>query len=160
MLLLVAMASFVNAHKFYLSVSEISYSQTDKTIRMTSRIFTEDLNALLKKRYDIDAKLGTDEENKLAELYLEKYLRLKLAININGQSLNYTILGKKVTDDMVVFFIEIPWEEESTIDNMLVVNSILTDVYEEQQNVLHIKLQGIRKSFLLIKENPEALLNF
>jgi hypothetical protein len=35
---------------------------------------------------------------------------------------------------------------------------VLTDIYEEQQNVLHFKMNGKKKSFVLMKDSDKGML--
>lgn len=152
--------SFTALHKFYLSVSELSYSESDQNFRMTTRVFVDDLDAVLKARYDIDAQLTTEFEHEMADYYLEKYIRAKLLIKVNDQNLKYSILGRKVDNDQLIFFIEIPYESMNQLDSLFIQNEILMDLYEEQQNVVHLQLKGKKKSLMLIRERPSAVLNF
>ncbi len=155
----VLLMSFTVLHKFYLSVSEITYSDSDEKLRVVSRIFIDDLDAVLLERYDVDSKLTTKFEHKMADFYLEKYIREKLVIKANDSILEYRILGKKVNNDQLVFFIEANLHIES-LDSLFVQNEMMMDLFEEQQNIVHIFLKGKKKSFMLIRELSSALLKF
>ena len=43
--------------------------------------------------------------------------------------------------------------------SIAVQNEVLTDLFEDQKNVVHIKYLGKKKSFVLIKENNKGMLN-
>ena len=75
LVLLFALTSFTTVHKFYVSVTNINYSEKNDALQITSRIFIDDLEALLKERYEIDAALDTDKESPLVEDYIKKYLK-------------------------------------------------------------------------------------
>ena len=45
--------SFSSAHKFYVSVTNIVYSEEDSAFQITSRVFIDDLDKLLEERYGI-----------------------------------------------------------------------------------------------------------
>jgi len=47
------LVSWSDFHKFYLSVTQVNYSEKEHSLQMTSRIFIDDLNNLLLKRYGI-----------------------------------------------------------------------------------------------------------
>ena len=76
-LVMLLLLSFSSAHKYYVSVTNIAYSKDDSAFQVTSRVFIDDLDKLLKERYDIEAKLATPKESKLADEYIEKYFRTK-----------------------------------------------------------------------------------
>ncbi|MBR9853367.1 MAG: hypothetical protein GYB37_02160 [Algicola sp.] len=151
--------SFSTAHKFYVSVTNIEYAEDNKAFQITSRVFIDDLDKLLSERYGIQAKLATPEESKLANEYIEKYFRSKFVVALNGKPVKYTFLGKRYDTDVAICYLEIPNVNLTEVKTMSVQNEVLTDLFEEQKNVVHIKWEGNKKSFVLIKENNKGMLN-
>ena len=39
-------------------------------------------------------------------------------------------------------------------------NDLLTEFFEEQQNVVHLRIGDTKKSFILVRENNKGMLNF
>lgn len=152
--------SFISAHKFYLSVTEINYSKKDQSIQMLSRIFIDDLESVLEERYEMDFNLDTQEELKRTDEYLEKYLDGKIELKINGEHTPFVFLGKEYDNDVVKCYLEIENITLENIKNIQIENNLLFDSFEEQQNIVHFKLDKHKKSFILIKENNKGLLNF
>lgn len=159
LILLVLPLFAFTAHKFYVSVTNVSYAEKDDALQITSRIFIDDLDAVLKERYDVDAKLATAEESNLADAYLEKYLRKKFQVAINGKTIIYDIIGRKYDNDVCIFYLEVANVNFSTIKSIQIQNEVLTDLYDEQQNVLHFKLKDHKKSFVLLKSDTKGMLN-
>ena len=114
---------------------------------------------LLEERYGIDAQLATPDEAKIADSYIEKYIKAKFVIELDGKVTDYKFLGKRYDNDVVICYLEVPKVNISTLKTLSVQNEILTDLFEEQQNVVHVKWQGQKKSFVLIKENNKGMLN-
>lgn len=158
LLFLLPLFAFTGIHKYYVSVTNVNYSEKDKAIQITSRIFTDDFDDLLILRYDLDGKLGTDKELELATTYITKYFKSKFTVQINGKQVAYSFLGKKYEDDIMVCYIEIPNIDITTVKSIEVRNQLFTDIYEEQQNIVHFKVNGKKKSFVLIKESSKGLL--
>ncbi|TMU50832.1 DUF6702 family protein [Flagellimonas algicola] len=156
---LLLLFSFTTAHKFYLSVTNVVYSEKNTSFQITSRIFIDDLDDVLEERYGIKAQLATDKESLVADAYIEKYLRAKFAIELNGEIVPYTFLGKEYDNDVVICYMELEDVDFSNLKSVSVQNEILTDLFEEQQNVVHLKWKGKKKSFVLIKENNKGMLN-
>lgn len=156
--MLLPLVAFTAAHKFYVSVTNISYSEKNDALQITSRVFIDDLDQLLKERYDIDAKLSTDNESELVDKYLEKYLRTKFIVQINGEDSSYEIIGRKYDNDVCVFYLEIAAIELPTVKSIQIQNELLTDMFDEQQNVVHFKINGKKKSFVLIKSDTKGML--
>lgn len=158
-LVVLPLLSFTVSHKFYVSVTNVGYSEQEDALQITSRVFIDDMDALMKERYDIDTQLDTERESPLAEEYLEKYLRSKFVVEVNGEPISYTYIGKKYDIDVIVFYIEIPELNYPEVRSIQIQNEMLTDLYDEQQNIVHFKIKGKKKSFVLMKENTKGVLN-
>lgn len=158
LLTLLPLFAFVNAHKFYISVTNVDYSSKDQAIQIITRIFVDDIDAVLEERYGIDSELNAAASPANVE-YLERYLRTKLLVTINKKKTEYNIIGKKYDTDMVILYLEIPNVDLKTLTQITVENEVLTDLYDEQQNVVHFKIEGKKKSFVLIKSDTKGMLN-
>ncbi|MFX0557356.1 DUF6702 family protein [Maribacter sp. CXY002] len=159
LILLLPLFAFTIAHKFYISVTNVDYSEKDDALQITTRIFLDDLNAVLHERYGIEAKLGTKNETELDREYFEKYLRAKFTVTTNGELKKYNILGKKYDTDMIIFYLEVPKVNLPQLNSITIENELLTDLYDEQQNVVHFKIKGKKKSFVLLKSDTKGMLN-
>ena len=157
--LLLPLVAFTAAHKFYVSVTNINYSEKDQAFQITSRVFIDDFESVLLERYGVETHLSTDAETALADEYIEKYLRTKFLMHINGEQIKYSFLGKQYDNDVMICYLEIPDVDLSAIKSIEVQNELLTDLFDEQQNVVHFRVKGRKKSFVLIKENNKAMLN-
>ena len=147
-------------HKFYVSVTNINYSEEDASFQITSRVFIDDLEAVLEERYDIAPELATQNEAKVADEYIEKYFKAKFAVELNGEITAYSFLGKKYDNDVVICYLELTDVDFSTLKSISVQNEILTDMFEEQKNIVHFKWKDEKRSFVLIRENNKGMLNF
>jgi hypothetical protein len=153
------MLAFATVHKFYISVTNVSYSEKDNALQVTNRVFIDDINAVLKERYDIDAALGSDEESALGQEYLEKYIRSKFRITRNSETADYTLLGTKYDADVIILYVEVPKINLRFVTSIGIENEILTDLFDEQQNVVHFNVAGKKKSFVLLKSDTKGMLN-
>lgn len=159
LILLMPLFAFTVVHKFYVSVTNVSYSEKDDALQMTSRVFIDDMDQVLKERYDIEAHLATDQESVLSQEYLEKYLRAKFIIEINGEPRAFKYIGKKYDNDLIIFYLEVSELDFPTVKSIQIQNEVLTDMFDEQQNIVHFKIKGKKKSFVLMRENTKGVLN-
>jgi hypothetical protein len=158
-LALLFLTSFSGAHKFYVSVTNINYSEEEDALQITSRIFIDDLERVLEERYEINPELATKKEADFADAYIEKYLRAKFSVLLDDAPVSFNFLGKRYDNDVVVCYLEVLDVNLPERSSIAVQNEVLTDLFEEQQNVVHIKWMGKKKSFVLIKENNKGMLN-
>ena len=156
----VLLLAFTAAHKFYVSVTNVDYSEKDKALQITSRIFIDDFEYILKERYDFTAKLATKKEHPKANDYIDRYLKSFLEIKINGKPVPLNFLGKEYDVDIMKCYIEVENIDAQKIQSIEVSNKVLFDAFDDQQNVVHIRLKDDRKSFIFIKGNHKGMLNF
>lgn len=159
LILILPLLAFAAVHKFYISVTNVKYSEKDKALQIKCRVFTDDMNTVLLERYGIETALGAEEESPEGQEYLKKYVQSKFNISINGKPVDYTILGKKYDMDVIIMFLEVPNVDLPNITSIGIDNKILTDLFDEQQNVLHFNIAGKKKSFVLLKSDTKGMLN-
>ena len=94
-----------------------------------------------------------------AKGFIEKYLRAKFKVEVNGQSVPYDLLAIKYDFDVLICYLEVPKIDLSKTTSIEIQNDILTDVFEEQQNVVHFKIKDKKKSFVLMRDQNKGMLN-
>ncbi|MBT8267008.1 MAG: peptidase E [Bacteroidia bacterium] len=155
---LIPMLAFNSLHKYYVSVTQIEYVEEQHSIQIISRIFIDDLEAVMRSRYDESLTLAIKDEPQKVDYYIEKYIKEKLVFHIDGKQQELNYLGKEYEDDIVYIYLEIL--NVSEINTVEISNKVLFDLQDEQQNIVRTKFKGKNKSFVLLKENAKAVLNF
>ena len=152
------LVAFTTAHKYYVSVTQINYVKAQESVQIISRIFIDDFENLLRKRYDENITLAGKDEQKIVDTYIEQYLNDKIKIKINNKPAKLNFIGKDYDTDIMRCYLEI--ENVKAINSFQITNKLLFDLYEEQQNIVKTKINSKQKSFLLILQKDNALLNF
>lgn len=155
---LVPLFSFTGFHKYYISVTQIDYIKEKQTVQITSRIFIDDFENVLRQRYDENITLDVKNEPKSVDENIENYLNGKIKIKINGKAANLVFIGKEYDLDIMRCYLEI--DNVKDISSIEITNKILIDVFEEQQNIIKTNINSKKKSFILTKQEDKALLNF
>ena len=145
-------------HKFYVSTTNIEYVPQKQSLQIITKIFIDDIEDVLQKRYDSSISIATTKETKRDAAFLKKYILQKLQININGKPAKLNYLGRDYDIDVVNAYIEITRVKK--LKSIEVKDEILMDLFEEQQNIIHIKTPNLRRSLILDKGNPKDMLNF
>ena len=157
-MLCIPLFAFKVTHEYYVSVTEIEYVKEQKSLQIVSRVFVDDLEKMLRQRYDENIILNVGKNEDLINNYIKKYYNNKLKIAVNGQPVEFEYLGKEYEDDIVFSYLEVTGIDE--LNSIEVVNEILFDVLPKQQNIVKVKAAGKYKSFILIPANKSRLLNF
>ena len=160
LLLVLPLFAFVALHKYYVSVTSVNYSDKEHTLQITSRVFIDDFDELLKQRYDIKSNLATKNENKQAEDYIKKYLKQKFHIYINGEEVKVNYIGREYDVDNIVIYLEVENVKLEELKTIEAESTILTDIYEEQKNIVHFKFLKNKKSVVLTRGNNKGMLKF
>ena len=158
LILVFPLCAFTAMHKYYISVTQIDYLQEKQSVQITSRIFIDDFENLLKERYDERVTLEDKDESSTIDVYIDKYLNEKIKIKINGKDTNMIFIGKEYDADIIKCYLEI--QSIKKIESFEISNQVLFDLFDEQQNIVKTKIYSKQKSFLLDHNSKIGLLNF
>jgi len=154
----VTLLSSMALHKFYVAVFQMEYVPEKKVVQMTSRIFIDDLENALEKKYKRKFYLGTPTEIENTGEYLKLYLGEKIKVKINGRESAVTYLGKETEDDVLICYYTL--RAENKIKTIEVTNTTLFEMFADQQNIIHTKINSNKKSLLLTNDNPKGVVKF
>ncbi len=157
-LVLLPLVMSFTAHKFYVSITKIEYVAEKESLQIINKLFIDDIEDVLQARYSESVSLDPEKETATDAQYLEEYVLQKLKIEVNGEPVFPKYLGHEYENDVVKSYIEV--EGISEFKNISVENKMLMELFEEQQNIIHVKRGKKRKSMLLDVDNPNGVLNF
>ncbi|MFV8373822.1 DUF6702 family protein [Flavobacterium sp. LB1P71] len=147
-----------NVHKFYMAVYQVNYAPEKKMLQITSRIFVDDLNNALEKKYNKKLYLGTEKESPEEMLLLKKYFLEKFSVKVNGQTKAVNFLSKELEGDILICYCNV--KEVTKINSLEIFNSVLIDWNAEQQNITHITVLGEKNSILFTDSNRNQMLKY
>lgn len=143
-------------HPFYVSVTEIVHNKNTKTIQVSVRIFFDDFEKALEEKYkeklDILKPAGRKQLDNLIAAYIKDHLKLKS----NGKPLDLKYQGYEIEEDAAWCYFETA--KVAAIEKLSVENSILFEQHSSQSNMIHVVVDGKRKSTKL--DNPEKEAEF
>ena len=157
-ILFLTLSSFA-FHKFYMGVFQVNYAAEKKMIQITSRIFVDDLNKGIEKKYNKKTFIGTEKETPADIDLLKKYLSETFIIKINGQLKTIAFLSKELeADDVLVCYSRITAVEK--FKTLEISNTVLVDWNSEQQNITHISAFGTKRSVLFTESSRKEVLKY
>lgn len=138
-------------HPYHVGSVEINYNVKSATFEMTGRFFLDDLENALAKKYGKpfhfnDAKYK-DQLNEALKNYVAEYFKLKT----NGQFLKVNYIGYEEDSESVDVYFES--EKVSKPQKVEAAVSFLYNLFDDQINLVHIIVNGNRKSERLIYPN-------
>ena len=158
LLFAVLFLSSISAHKFYVSVTQIDYVSSKKRIEITHRIFIDDLEKALTKKYNKKVNLTSTKELPEAEELIKSYLKEKIKVSINKKPQNIEFLAREVEGDVLILYTKIAVSKK--INTFEIYNSLLTEVYADQQNIVHTNINSNKKSILLTNTELQGKIDY
>lgn len=156
-ILLLSLTSF-GFHKFYVAIYQVNYAAEKQMLQITARIFVDDLNNTLEKKYSRKFHLGAENESPEDAIAFKKYLAENFTIKVNGHSKSLNFLSKEMEGDVIVCYLNI--KDISKIKSLDIYNAVLIDWNLEQQNITHFTVFGKKESFLFTATSTKRMLKF
>ncbi|MDA0757036.1 MAG: hypothetical protein O3C01_00010 [Bacteroidetes bacterium] len=146
---------FVN-HKYYVSTSLFNFNYSND-IEITIRIFKDDLNSLFEMKYSDQYKSNSDLNSPLIQTLISTYLENNIGVYFDKVKYQPNFLGSEEKNDLVICYLEI---EKIPISNFIKIeNKILFDLFLDQKNIIHVKKNSEKQSFILTKKSSKFQLD-
>jgi hypothetical protein len=134
-------------HPFFISVIEMKHNVRDKNIEISVRIFTDDLEAAIKKNSHTTIDLQTSNSKPDANAIIAKYLQSKLQFTVNDKPQAIKYLGYEIQKESVWVYAEI--SDVAILKKLNLNCTLLYDYQQKQTNILNIQANGEDKSYKL-----------
>lgn len=151
------MSSF-SLHKFYMAIYQINYAPEKKMLQITTRIFVDDLNKAIELKYNKKTFLGSGKESIESVELLKKYMADNFSLKVNGQPKTYNLLSNEMDGDVLVCYLSV--KEIPKIKSLEIKNSILIECFSEQQNIVNVTANNVKKSFLFTDTSTKQVLKY
>lgn len=132
------------AHPLYITVTEIDHNAKDKILEISCKMFTNDFEAVLEKNAhakvdlsDVKTKAASD---KLIADYVEKHLQIK----VDGRMVQLQFVGSEKEADGTWSYFQV--SNIPSVKKIDVANSLLYDNFNQEINIMHVSVGGVKKS--------------
>jgi U3 small nucleolar RNA-associated protein 14 len=143
-------------HPIFVSVTEIEHNAKDKTLEISTKIFTDDFEKTLHSTYKtyVDLLKPKDKNamNKLVADYVQKHLLIKA----DGKAAVLQFLGYEQDEEGIVSFYQV--NNIATVKKLEITDNILFEYKKEQISIIHTTVNGNKKSTKLV--NPDEKVSF
>ena len=114
---------------------------------MTSRFFLDDLETLMQQQ-DPKVVFSPDSDPVQIDNFIKEFYIRNISLSIDNSPQSLTYIGREYKDDLLVIYAQIDTSkfESSTVR---IQNSFLINLFEDQQNIVHLITPNDKKSFLL-----------
>ena len=149
-------SNFKNAgavlHPLFISVTEIEHNKKEKTVEISCKIFTDDFEKTLrmntKQKVDLLNPALKSQMEKLVNGYIQKHL----IVQIDSRQVAMKFIGYEQQEEGISSYFQI--DNIASIKKIQVFNNLLYEFNVQQMGIIHVIVNGNRKSSKL--NNPEA----
>jgi hypothetical protein len=146
-------------HPVHASVTEINYSEKDKALQITSRIFIDDLElAIRARRKDPSLDITQPKNGITTKELVKEYLTDHFKIKIDGKPVKINFLAVDEEDAAFLCYLEI--ENVKKIKTLEVFNDVITETHDDQSNLVHVTYKSPIKSARLLRDHPIEVFKF
>ncbi|MBB2151756.1 DUF6702 family protein [Pedobacter gandavensis] len=139
-------------HPFYVSVTEITQNPKTKTVQISVRVFFDDFEKSLDHQYKEKVNILKPVDRKKVDLLIADYVKKHLQLKVNQAPIVFKYLGYEIEEDAAWCYFEtgvLP-----VIKNIEIKNDVLFSEHDSQSNMIHVTVDGKRKSTKL--DNPKS----
>lgn len=146
----------MSVHRFYVGIYQVDFVPQKKRLEITTRIFMDDLNDALTKTYKKQTNIGDQKETPEDVTLMKKYLSDKFKIYLNGQLKAMNFHSHEQENNVIICYLTV--KEVPKITKMEVENTILTELHDEQQNIIQFNNNGKKQNLLLSSSTTKGML--
>ncbi|MEZ5057069.1 MAG: DUF6702 family protein [Saprospiraceae bacterium] len=146
-------SSVLEDHPFHVSKCEVEFTKENPNVQIALHVFIDDLELALERHKHSNLQIGTLNEDPKSDEYILEYLRKSFMVEIQGKMLNYEMLGKEMTKDLAGIWVYLEVPEQGLPKNVSITYSLLTEVFDDQQNLINIKVNDSEKQYGVFMKN-------
>ena len=137
----------------------MEYDAQARRIEISTKIFTDDFEAILRKLYKQKIDLAGAHAQKEMTPLIEKYMATHLQIKNNGKLLPLKLFGWEIDHEAVLVYTvaEAPAFNPKRIE---IEKTVLFDLFDDQINIIHFIYNRQRKSNKLVYPQGKLELSF
>ena len=138
-LIVIIWSLFVSFHDFHVTHTTIYYNADRESLEITVNVAIEDLERALEDQTAKKINIGTNAESESVDQLIEAYFRQRFTLAPNNHLIHYQWIGKEVSQDLhnlYIYFEILECNQNGTIESLLIKNSIFTDIFPEQSNIV------------------------
>lgn len=133
-------------HAFHTSLTEIQYNAKEKSLEISIRMFTDDLETALTKANN-GQKVMVGGKNDNSDAILNKYVQQHFAILLSQkQKRAMNVLGKEIEGDATWVYVEIPNAQD--FKGNILYNNIMQELFDDQTNLVNFLQPSGKKTYV------------
>ena len=138
------LSSASEIHPYHVGSMEFNYNSKSETFEISGKFFLDDLENALKEKYGKAVHFNSEQYKAQINNYLIKYCEEYLKLKVNNKFLKIDYLGYEEDSESVNIYLES--EKVAQPKKVETAVSFLYNLFDDQMNIVHIIVNGNRKS--------------
>ena len=134
-------------HPVHVSVTSIEYNKEEEIFLVSFKVFTDDFETNIERKYGVNLNLGKENELKNASEYFSRYFRESFSFVVNGEELKEPVYLEKKMDDISVW-LYYKYPTSGNVEEVGIKNAIMLDIFRDQSNLLIFKYNDFEEGFI------------
>jgi hypothetical protein len=145
-------------HPFFVSVTEINHNAKASQLEISCKLFADDFENTLKKEYKANIDLTHPKDVKQLEKLVSDYIQKHLQFKVNGKQVSLQFIGYEKESESVWCYMQI--NNVVKIEKLEIMNDLLYSSNPSQINIMHVIVNGNRKSSKLNYPDTHLVLDY
>ena len=143
-------------HDFHFSRTKAHYNNDTQTLQISMNVFTDDLELAVRTMGYEDFKIDIAPDA-LTDSLMSIYILSKFRSLHAGQQLKMDWVGYECDYDVTYVYIE---SEPFSLDNTLQIDqTLLMEIFDDQENVLDFESSDIKENHILINSHHQVVIS-
>ena len=156
-LIVFSLTGFINTHHpIFVSVTEINHNAANKSLEISCKIFTDDLEQTLRQQNKIRVDLLNPASKQAMNVLVNNYIQKHLQLKVDDKAVVLEFVGFEQQEEGIISYFEV--KNMATVKKLDVTNTILYESRPQQMQIIHVMVNGERKSRHL--DNPDEKASF
>jgi len=145
-------------HPMHVSVTEIEMDEKEKRLEIMMRVFVDDLELTLRRNFKQPELDVLEPKGQSLDQLMQEYLKTRFQISLDGKPQLVKYLGHERDHEAFIFYVEV--DKVKKWKSIQVQNSIITEIYDDQSNLVHVTLAETVRSLRLTRAKPTDIITF
>jgi hypothetical protein len=133
-------------HPIHIALSEVEYNREASRFEASHKLFTDDLEEAIRRRYGVALRVGTPSQHSQADSFIVRYVTDHFQLGPAGQTaLSFHQVGVEHTAEGATW-VYVASARVSLPPQLQIRNTLLLHLYDDQRNLLHLLLPSGRRS--------------
>jgi Domain of unknown function (DUF6702) len=137
-------------HPLHVTLTNIEFLQEENKYEVTIKIFSDDFEAVIEKSSGVKTNMGKDNEIDNIEIHILEYINERFSIIFDDKKVDFEYISKR--NNFEATWVTLKFANKNG-DILKIRNELLTELYDDQKNLVIFKSSKIQKGFDLDSEN-------